>query len=110
MILSVLAGFLALCGVVLVLWAVGEALSVSAPGDALHIIPLRGGTAAVEQKVRSCLSCLRGRIVFVDLGMEPEAQSCVQLLLEKREGVFLADAEQLTDYLEWETTLGARAD
>ncbi len=110
MILSVLAGLLALCAVILVLWAVGEALSVSSPGDALHFVPLRGGSATVEQKVRACLRCLRGRIVFVDLGMEPEAQLCVQFLVEKREGVFLSTSEQLTDYLEWETTLGARAD
>ncbi len=110
MILSVLAGLLALSAVILVLWAVGESLSVSTPGDALHIVPLRGGAASVEQRVRACLRGLRGRIVFVDKGMEPEAQLCVQLLLEKREGVFLCASEQLTDYLEWETTLGARAD
>jgi hypothetical protein len=110
MILSVLAGLLALCAVILVLWAMGEALSVSLPGDALHVIPLRGKASLAEQRVRSCLRCLRGRIVFVDTGLETEAQLCVQLLLEKREGVFLCGADQLTDYLEWETTLGARAD
>ena len=110
MILSVLAGLLALSAVILVLWATGEALSVSIPGDALHIVPLQGGVASVEQRVRACLRGLRGRIVFVDHGMESEAQLCVQLLLEKREGVTLCAREQLTDYLEWETTLGARTD
>ena len=110
MMLSVLAGLLALCAVILVLWAVGETLAVSVPGDALHIVPLRGDAAWVEQRVRACLRCLRGRIVFVDIGMEPEAQLCAQLLLEKREGVCLCAPEELTDYLEWETTLGARTD
>ena len=110
MILSVLAGLVALCAVCLVLWAVGEALYVSVPGDGVHIIPLRGRTAQVEQRVRASLRCLRGRIVFVDCDLEPEAQICVQLLLEKREGVALCTADRLADYLEWETTLGARAD
>ena len=110
MILLVPAGLLALCAIVLVLWAVGEALFASVPGDALHIVPLKGTPAWVEQRVRTCLRCLRGRIVFVDLGMELEARVCVQLLLEKREGVFLCAPEQLTDYLEWETTLGAGTD
>ncbi len=110
MVLSILAVVAMLCGIFLVLWGIGEALRLSAPKEACHIIPLKTGKADVEQVIKGALQALRGRIFFVDCGLDQEEQICAQILLRQSEAASLCTQEQLMDYLRLENGFGTGAD
>ena len=110
MVLTILLAAFAVCGVILVLWASVEAFLWPLPQDLCHVVPLSGDAAAVEQSVRACLRTLRGRIVFVDVEMDPEAQIVAEHLLRRKPAATLCSVEQVSEFLRWENVLGARAD
>lgn len=108
---------LAACGVLLVLRALLESLLLPLPQkDVFHVIRLSGNAARVEHLVKGCLrlrSCgkMSGAMLFVDGGLDAEAQLAVHMLLQKQEAVALCARSQLADYLKWENeTVGAGAD
>lgn len=110
MVLTILVAVLAACGVFLVLWALTEALLRPLPQGICHVVPLSGDAAAVEQTLRLCLRTLRGRIVFVDIDMDAEAQMTAEHLLRREPAAALCSPVQVSEFLRWENTLGARAD
>ena len=71
------------------------------PKSCVHIVPLRGGrTGAVIRAAlrRRASGDLRGRLIFVDCGLDAEAQIEAQLLLRQQSAVLCAP-EQLVPYL-----------
>ena len=110
MVLTILLAGLAVCGVFLVLWALVQTIVHPLPLGVYHVVPLSGSAASVEQTMRLCLRTLRGRIVFVDVAMEPEAQIIAACLLRNESAAVVCAPAQVSEYLRWENTLGARAD
>ena len=110
MVLTILVAGLAACGVCLVLWALSEAILRPLPQEICHVVPLSGDAASVEQTLRLCLRTLRGRIVFVDMDMDAEAQMTAEHLLRNEPAAALCSMTQVSEYLRWENALGARAD
>ena len=110
MLLTILLAGLAVCGVFLVLWALVQTIVHPLPLGVYHVVPLSGNAPTVEQTVRLCLRTLRGRIVFVDIAMDAEAQMTVACLLRNESAACLCAPMQVSEYLRWENTLGARAD
>ena len=75
--------------------------------DFVWVVHLCHDAAHTEQMVKCCLrqrreSAIRGKLVFVDGGLSPEAQNITQLLLRKEEDVFLCSESQLYEILKWE--------
>ena len=101
---------LGLCGVGLVLCGLLETLFSSGPSCVYHVIPLKGEASGAEDTVRRALHSLKGQLFFVDLGLEPEAQASVELLLRGRSSARLCGPLQLQQELGWENDLGAGAD
>ena len=101
---------LGLCGLGLVLSGILDTLFFSAPSDVYHVIPLSGGLPDVENRVRRALYGLKGKLYFVDLGLDAEAQSGVELLLRNRSYAMLLAPAQLLEELRWENDLGTGAD
>ncbi|MBP3412238.1 MAG: hypothetical protein J6K89_03175 [Oscillospiraceae bacterium] len=110
MLLKIFAVLLGLCGIGLVLCGIVDTLFASAPSRVMHIIPLMGESASVEQTVRRALRSLKGRLYFVDQGLEPEAQMSVQLLLKGNSSAVLCNLEQMLEAVRWESSLGAGTD
>lgn len=113
MILTIFVGALAACGIIMILWAMMEALLMPIPRDSCHIFYLHGTDAQVEQQVRSCRwlkerKGLNGKILLVDCGLSPQAQMTVQLMLEQDDTIQLCAQTQIADYLRMENgTIGA---
>lgn len=107
MLLTVIMGFLGLCGIGLVLWGIGEVLLSYTPENVYHIIPLKGESSEVEQRVRGCLRSLKGRLYFVDCGLEAEEQMTVELLLRHEDAAVLCAWEQVFEDLRWENEFGS---
>ncbi len=101
---------LGLCGLGLVLCGLLETLFFSAPSEVHHVIPLNGDSSAVEDRVRKALYSLKGRLYFVDLGLDAEAQMSVELLLRDRSYAILLSPQQLSQELRWENGLGTGTD
>lgn len=116
MALTIVIAALAVCGVFFVAWALAEAWMLPMPCDACHIFFLHGDDAQVEQQLRSSLWLrqrrgLRGRILFVDCGISPEAQMTAQLFLRQDDTIHLCAYAQMTDYIRWENhSIGTGAD
>ncbi len=110
MVLTILVAGLAVCGVFLVLWALTEAVLRPLPQGICHVVPLSGDAASVEQTLRICLRTLRGRIVFVDMDLDAEAQMTAEHLLRNAPAACLCGQAQVSEFLRWENALGARAD
>lgn len=113
--LTILIAVLAGCGLLMILWAIAEALLTPIPRDSLHIVNLRGRTAEVQQRMRTCLWLrergMRGRLLFVDRGMEPEAQIAAQMILHEHSDAALCHPAQICEYIETENEkLGTGAD
>jgi len=101
---------LGLCGLGLVLSGILDTLFFSAPSDVYHVIPLAGGLSDAENRVRKALYSLKGRLYFVDLGLDAEAQTGVERLLRDRSYAMLLAPVQLLEELRWENDLGTGAD
>ena len=115
MILTLLIAAFAACGLFLVFWALYESCFAAFPADACHVIPLSGDAAAVSSRAKRCLwqqrqHGLRGTLLFVDCGIEPEAQIALQLLLRGQTAQVCSTA-QAAEFLETEKyKVGAGAD
>ncbi len=101
---TILIAALAVCGIFLVAWSLTEAFVMKLPSDSVHIFYLHGTDAEVEQKLRACLWMrtrhgLRGKILFVDKGLSPQAQITAQLMLGDDEAVRICSQEQLAEYI-----------
>lgn len=99
--LNMLVGAMAALGLILLLWLGFAALLAPMPKSCVHIVPLRGGrTGAVIRAAlrRRASGDLRGRLIFVDCGIDAEAQIEAQLLLRQQSAVLCAP-EQLVPYL-----------
>ena len=110
MIIRFFVVLLGLCGLGLILCGLLETLFFSAPSDVYHVIPLGGDGSDVEDRVRKALYSLKGKLYFVDLGLDAEAQMSVELLLRGRSHATLIAPEQLPQELRWENDLGAGTD
>ena len=116
MILTILVAGLAVFGGILLFWLTADALFNFVPGNACHIFYLSGEDGLIEQQLRTCLRMqergkLRGRLIFVDCGLSPDAQMTVQLFLQGENRGVLCAPSQITDYLEWEKeVIGAGTD
>ena len=101
---TILISALAVCGIFLVAWSLTEAYVMKLPSDSVHIFYLHGTDAEVEQKLRACLWMrtrhgLRGKVIFVDGGMSPQAQITAQLMLADDEAIHICSDEQLLQYI-----------
>lgn len=81
--------------------------------DLFHVVRISGEEPEVEQTVRSCIRYqdsgrLRGRIVFVDEGLTPDAQTATELLLRGREDAVLCGESELSEILCWERDIWSR--
>ncbi len=101
---------LGLCGLGLVICGILETLFFSTPSDVYHVIPLTGGPSVAENRVRKALYSLKGKLYFVDLGLDAETQTSVELLLRARSHAILLAPEQLLQELRWENDLGTGTD
>ena len=110
MVLTILMAGLAACGVFLVLWALVQTIVRPLPLGVYHVVPLAGNAPTVEQTMRLCLRTLRGRIVFVDIAMDAEAQIVAACLLRNESAAVVCAPSQVSEFLRWENALGARAD
>lgn len=111
-VLAVLAAF----GLLSILRWLLRALSIRLrEEDICHVIYLHGDAPETEQTVKSCLRLreegMKGRLIFVDEGLTPEAQTAVELLLRERQNTALCGTSQLDVMIKWERdTLGTGAD
>ncbi len=101
---TILIAALAVCGIFLVTWSVTEAFVMKLPSDSVHIFFLHGTDAEVEQKLRACLWMrnrhgLRGKILFVDKGLSPQAQITAQLMIDDDQSIKICSQEQLAEYI-----------
>ena len=110
MIIRLFVVLLGLCGLGLILCGIIETLFFSAPSNVSHVIPLEGDASAAENRVRRALYSLKGKLYFVDLGLDAEAQMSVELLLRGRNHTMLIAPHQLPQELRWENNLGAGTD
>lgn len=108
MVLSLLIGALSVCGLFLILWTLFDALLMPpSQVDSFHIYRLRGDVSAVEQLVKACLRLrehrgMRGSLLFVDDGLDAEAQIAVAMLLRGQSEAYLCAKSQIGDFLQWE--------
>lgn len=101
---------LGLCGLGLVLCGLFETLFFSGLSQVYHVIPLEGKASVVENTVRKALNSLKGRLLFLDLGLDAEAQMSVELLLRGRSYAKLCAPEQIQQELRWENDFGTGTD
>lgn len=101
---------LGLCALGLVLCGLFETLFFAGPYPVSHVIPLHGKASAVEDTVRRALHSLKGQLIFVDLGLDAEAQMTVELLLRGRSYAKLCAPEQVQQELRWENEVGTGTD
>ena len=101
---------LGLCGLGLILCGLLDTLRCTGSPVVYHVIPLKGDSATVEDIVRKALHTLRGQLYFVDLGLDPEGQMSVELLLRGHSYAMLCAPEQVRQELRWENDFGAGTD
>lgn len=106
--LTIIIGALAVCGVFLILQALFDAMLLPLPEkDACHVFFLRGDAGVAQKTVRACLRLreyrgMRGLLIFVDDGLDAEASVAVELLLRKQEGTRLCAVSQISEFWEKE--------
>ncbi len=110
MIIRFFVVLLGLCGLGLILCGLLETLFFSTPSDVYHVIPLGENGADAESRVRKSLYSLKGKLYFVDLGLDADSQLNVELLLRGRSHAMLVAPSQLPQELRWEMDLGAGTD
>ncbi len=110
MLIRLFVVLLGLCGLGLVLCALLETICFSGPSTVYHVIPLQGDAPDVENTVRKALHTLKGRLYFVDLGLDPEGQMSVELLLRGHSYAKICAPEQVHQELRWENELGTGTD
>ncbi len=110
MLMTVIPALLSLCAIGLVLLGIGEALFAKSPKELYHIVPLSGDGGEAEQLVRWALRSLKGRVYFVDCGLEARGQMTVELLLRHRDGAVLCAWEQIFEELRGKDDLGSGTD
>lgn len=115
--MTVVIAALAACGVFLIAWLLADALRFPLPErDACYVVHLHGSTAQTEQTIKSCLrlrECggLRGKLIFVDGGLDTESQMAAELLLRRKPAAVLCAPSQITEMIHWENDeIGAGAD
>ena len=115
MLLTVLMAALAVCGLLMILLALKEAF-LPRPRYACHIIYLKDGHPSPDAQVQACLwrrrcGTLTGKLVFVDCGIDAQAQTAIQLLLRRAEDAVLCGAMQIAEHTEMRNDeLGAGTD
>lgn len=117
MLLKVMIAAFAGCGLLMVLFALFEAVLLPLAGnEAYHVYYIRGGSAEAEHAIRACLHLrehrgMRGMLIFADDGLTPEAQTAAELLLRGRPDAALCSTAQVFDYIRRENDgIGAGAD
>ena len=101
---------LGLLGLGIVLCGLLETVFCTGPSNVYHVIPIGGESYSVERTVRKALHTLRGCLYFVDLGLSPEEQMNVELLLRGYSYAKLCAPEQVQQELRWENDLGTGTD
>lgn len=115
MLLTILMAALAACGLLMILFALKEAL-LPRPRCACHIIYLKSSRPDPAALVHACLwrqrcGLLTGRLIFADCGIDAQAQTAIGLLLRGAENAVLCSPTQLAEYTEMRNDgFGAGAD
>ena len=108
MFLSFVLAILAAVGLLSIVRWLCQALAFSLEDhDICHVIRLQGEASQTEQAIKSGLrlrkeQTLKGKLVFVDEGLSPDAQNAAELLLRKQENAILCSKSQLCELLNWE--------
>lgn len=105
MFLSILVGALAALAVLMLLMAFLR--SVRTLPSLCHLVYLQGDAADTEQLIRASFRRQRdgiytGKLIFIDGGLEPEAQVTAQLLLTAEDAAVLCAPSQASEYVMWE--------
>lgn len=105
MVLTIVIGALAALAVLMIV--ISFLRSVHPLQSVCHVICLDGDAAHTEQQIRSSLrrqrdGILIGKLIFVDMGMEPEAQIAAQILLTREKSALLCAPKQVAEYVIWE--------
>ena len=85
--MTILIAALAACGVFLIAWTVFEALLMPLPEkDTYLLVYLSGDAAQAQQCIRACCWLrerrgVRGRVLFVDAGLTPEARQAAEQMI-----------------------------
>lgn len=110
MLIRLFVVLLGLCGFVLVLCGLMETLFSYGMPTVYHVIPIKGDPSEVEDTVRKALHSLKGQLYFVDLGLDPDGQMSVELLLRGHGYAKLCGPEQVRQELRWENECGTGTD
>ena len=110
MIIRLFVILLGLCGLGLILCGLMETMCTSGVPEVYHVILLWGEASTVEDRVRKALHTLKGQLYFVDLGLDPDGQMSVELLLRDHSFARLLAPEQLRQELRWENEVGTGTD
>ena len=117
MLLTIVLAALAAMGLLCIAkWLCAALLDSIEDENVFCVVRLNCDAAQTEQTVKSCLRLqkersLRGKLLFVDGGLSPEAQNVTERLLRNRENALLCSESQLNELLKWEREdLGARTD
>ena len=108
MLLTFIIAALAACGLILILQALCRCLTFPFKDTELyHVVSLSGDAQLTEQKVKACLKrqrggSMRGKLIFVDMGLSPEGQLAALLLLERESFALLCGPTQIQEYIGWE--------
>lgn len=105
MVLTIVIGALAALAVLMILMSFLR--SLHPVRSICHVVCLSGDAAHTEQQIRSSLRRQRdglfnGKLIFVDVGLDPEAQIAAQVLLNREKAALLCAAKQVTEYVAWE--------
>lgn len=85
--MTILIAALAACGVFLIAWTVFEALLMPLPEKETYLLVyLHGDAAQTQQRIRACCWLrerrgIRGRMLFVDEGLTPEARRAAEQMI-----------------------------
>ncbi len=110
MIIRLFVILLGLCGLGLILCGLLDTICAFGLPNVYHVIPLEGDNSRIENRVRKALHSLKGQLYFVDLGLDPEGQMTVELLLRGHSCAKLLHPEQLRTELRWENEFGTGTD
>ncbi len=116
MVLTIIVTTLAVCGFLLIVLTLFDALLLPQAEGAFYVVFLQGDAAKVEQTVRAALRLrhrqgLRAWLIFVDDGIDTEAQIAVELLLRRQNNALLCAQSQLAEIIRTENErIGTRAD
>lgn len=105
MLLTILIAALAACGLILMIWTLTDAIAYPIPRkNTVFIVRLEGNASKVQQTIRACFRLREHRgygetLIFVDNGIDTEAQLAAELMLRNHPEAVLCAPNQAADYI-----------